>query len=170
MSQRGQVGGFAAMFVTMLIFWFFVSGVADWQHLVAGAAAAFLVTWFWKSLLRRVRDRHDILPYRLVLCPESLPYLIFLIIQIIKANVAVALVVLNPRLPISPVLLRTRTCLRHDLTRVMYAHSITLTPGTVTLSLTGDHLVVHSLTERMSDIEGLEGIERRIVRVERRMG
>ena len=162
--------GFLAMFLTLFIFWLLVSGESDVQHLVAGGLSALLVSWYWRSLLRRVRDRDDILPHQLVFCPLSLGYLFTLLWRILKSNLNVARIVLDPRLPISPVVTRTQTCLKHDLIKVLFAHSITLTPGTLTMSLSGSSLVVHSLTEEAADADELAQIQERLREIERRLG
>ena len=46
------------------------------------------------------------------------------------------------RLPISPRLVRTKASQKTDLARVIYANSITLTPGTVTCAVDGDELTI----------------------------
>lgn len=165
----GDARGPVAMFITLFLFFLLVSGKAETQHLVAGAVSAALITWYWRHLLRGLIHRHDILPYRVILCPNTLPYLIFLLVQIVKANISVAMVVLNPGLPISPMVLRTRTSLKRNLTRVMFAQSITLTPGTLTLNLTDDRLVIHSLTEEAGDYRHLDAAETRLAGIERRL-
>ncbi len=165
-DRRGPV----AMFLTLFGFWLLVSGEADFQHLVAGSLSALLVTLYWRSLLRRARDRDDVLPYRLLSCAYTPVYACYLLVQIVKANINVARIVLSPSLPISPMITRTRTVLRHDLLRVLFAHSITLTPGSLALSLSGDRVVVHSLTTGCGDPKALAGLESRLRRIERRLG
>jgi len=49
-------------------------------------------------------------------------------------------------MPISPGFILLKTKLKRDLTRVFYANSITLTPGTITIDLNGNRLLVHALT------------------------
>ncbi len=68
--------------------------------------------------------------------------------EIIKANYDVAKIVLDPRLPIDPRIVEYRTCLPDDLPRTVFSDSITLTPGTVTVDLEGDLLMVHCLCPR----------------------
>jgi len=164
-EARGPV----AMFLTLYAFFLLLSGKVEVQHLIAGALSAALITWYWRHLLRGISHRRDILPYRVILCRSTLPYLISLLAQIAKANFEVAMVVLNPRLPISPVVLRTRTSLKHDLTRVMFAQSITLTPGTLTLNLNHDRLLIHALTESAGDFRHLDAAETRLQRIEGRI-
>lgn len=67
--------------------------------------------------------------------------------QVVVASLQVAYVVLHPRLPLSPRLLRLRAHYPHTLARLTLANSITLTPGTVTLDVDGDEFLVHALTE-----------------------
>ncbi len=74
-------------------------------------------------------------------------YAPWLIWQIVRANVAVARIILHPRLPIRPQVIRIRASQKTDLGRVIYANSITLTPGTVTIDLQGRDLTVHALTD-----------------------
>jgi multicomponent Na+:H+ antiporter subunit E len=75
-----------------------------------------------------------------------LGYWVWLIIQIVWANVDVARRVLSPSLPISPQMLKVRATQRTELGRVIYANSITLTPGTVSVELEGNEILVHALT------------------------
>lgn len=85
------------------------------------------------------------LPFR---APAYLPWLVW---QIARANVDVARRILTPRLPISPRLVRVRAGQRTDLGRSIYANSITLTPGTVSVELDGDVITVHALTREAAD-------------------
>lgn len=66
--------------------------------------------------------------------------------HIVLANVDVARRILHPKLPIAPRLIRVRVQQRSALGRAIFANSITLTPGTVSVDLEGDHIVVHALT------------------------
>ncbi len=61
--------------------------------------------------------------------------------------------ILDPRLPISPCLIRVKTSQTSDVGRVIYANSITLTPGTISIALEDDEILVHALTR-----EGAEGL------------
>jgi multicomponent Na+:H+ antiporter subunit E len=49
---------------------------------------------------------------------------------------------------INPGVVHFRTRLRSDLARVALTNSITLTPGTITVSLEDDHVIVHWLSAR----------------------
>ena len=73
-------------------------------------------------------------------------FLPFMAAEIVISSVQVAVMVLHPRMPIQPRLIRFRTSLPHPLARLTLATSITLTPGTVTLDVVDDEFLVHALT------------------------
>jgi multicomponent Na+:H+ antiporter subunit E len=73
-------------------------------------------------------------------------YVPWLVWEIVASGLQVAYVVLHPRMPIAPGLVRIRVNLPHTLANLTLANSITLTPGTVTLDVDGDEFLVHALT------------------------
>ncbi len=73
-------------------------------------------------------------------------YLLFLIVQMYGASFRVLWQILRGR--INPGVVHFRTRLRTDIARTALANSITLTPGTITLFLDDDHLIVHWLDSR----------------------
>ena len=95
-------------------------------------------------------------------------YLFLLLSEIIKANVATIRTMVSYEKEPHPVLVHFRTRLQGKLVRVLLANSITLTPGTITVSLKDDELTVHCLDESMS--EGLENssFERLLLKIEGR--
>ncbi len=81
----------------------------------------------------------------------ALWYWPWLVWEIIKANVAVTRQILNPRLPISPTVVRVKATQKSALGRVVYANSITLTPGTVSIDVDGPTISVHALTREAAE-------------------
>lgn len=71
--------------------------------------------------------------------------------EIVKANIDVAKVILSPRMPLGVATITTKGSQRSELGLVIYANSITLTPGTVTLAVEDDILTVHALTTAAAD-------------------
>lgn len=90
-------------------------------------------------------------------------YAFWLLGQIALANLAVARKVLAPR-AIAPTMVRYRTQSGLDLSRVIFANSITLTPGTVTVEIEDDAILVHALDERAVSAEAFAAMERRVMR------
>ena len=82
------------------------------------------------------------------------PYFFVLVWEIIKANIAVARMILNRRIPAQKPLATVEIPLKTGLARMLLANSITLTPGTITVQVDGDRFTVHCLSREM-----LDGIE-----------
>lgn len=83
--------------------------------------------------------------------PSALRYLAMLLKEIVKANVTVMRMVLDRGFEPEPQLVQFDVDLVRDRHRVALANSITLTPGTITVSLDGSHYVVHCLDKSMVD-------------------
>jgi multicomponent Na+:H+ antiporter subunit E len=95
-----------------------------------------------------------------------LRYWPWLSVEIVKSSIDVARRVLSPSMPISPTVFEVRASQRTDMGRVVFANSITLTPGTVTMDVDGDLLRVHALSRESVDYL-LEGeMDRRVTRTE----
>jgi len=77
-------------------------------------------------------------------------YWAWLFWEIIKANFDVAKRIINPRLPISPTLITLKASQTTEFGQVIYANSITLTPGTVSLRVDRDTIEVHALSEELA--------------------
>jgi len=81
-----------------------------------------------------------------LLAKGVLGYFIWLAWQIMKSAWTVTKIILNPRLPISPTMTKVETTQKTSVGINIYANSITLTPGTITVGVEGnDVLVVHAL-------------------------
>ena len=81
------------------------------------------------------------------LIPRLPLYALWLLWEVVKANFDVAKRVLHPRLPIHPMLIKVKSSQRSDLGHVIYANSITLTPGTVSVDVEQDTITVHALSK-----------------------
>ena len=106
----------------------------------------------------RILD-HETAPY--VTAPQTVSYFCWLFIEIIKANIAVVRAVMSPSLEVSPTMTKIPTQQNSDIGRVMFANSITLTPGTVSVSMEDDHILVHALLSEMSAPEDFTDMGKR---------
>ncbi len=146
-------------FFILYAFWIFLSGMFDAVHLFLGAVAALLVTFMSSSLL--FNEESPALRTGAVF--GMLAYLPWLFKEIVVANLQVAYIVLHPRMLelIDPQLIRFRTKLKHPFSRATFAQSITLTPGTVSVSIRDDEFTVFALTNAAA--ESLPGeMEKRV--------
>ena len=151
----------SVLFVGLYGLWLALSGHYTPFLLAIGAACtAFAVA---VALRMDVVDHegHPIhLGYRVPL------YWCWLTIQILLSALAVTRIVLSPRLRIDPVLETVPSSQKSDLGKVIYANSITLTPGTLSTSVTADGIEVHALTRRGMDELKEGGMDRRVTQVE----
>lgn len=97
---------------------------------------------------------------------RTILYMPWLTWEIVKANIDVARVILGPRGAIQPNMMKVDCSQTTELGHVVYANSITLTPGTITVDLVDGKLDVHALTHAARD--GLAGgeMDRRVAKVE----
>tara|TARA_B100001109_G_scaffold214548_1_gene183288 strand:+ start:432 stop:791 length:360 start_codon:yes stop_codon:yes gene_type:complete len=75
-------------------------------------------------------------------------YIFWLFKEIIISNFKVCWLILNPQYKITPIIGETKSELSTDFTTTIYANSITLTPGTITIDINDNVLTVHSLDEK----------------------
>ena len=94
-------------------------------------------------------------------------YVGVLLREIIKANLTIIPKILTVEEEMDPVIVKFRTNLKSDFTRMLLANSITLTPGTITVSLEEDEYTIHCLDTSLS--EGLENsdFEKALMKLEK---
>jgi multicomponent Na+:H+ antiporter subunit E len=127
----------------LLAFWLLLSGHFEPLMLGLGLASIALTVFLVK---RMILIDHESYPFHL---SSKLPgYAVYIMKEIIKANIDVIkqIISLKPT-SITPQLFEVPTSQETDLARVIYANSITLTPGTVTVELTKEKILIHALTE-----------------------
>jgi len=157
------LSGYAGTFLVLWVFWVILLGRRDWASLVLGTGVCALVTLFSKDLAFK---RGEGIPLNLRVIRDGIAYLVNLLVEIVKANIQVAAIVLNPRLPITPTIVRFRSRLRTDLGKMALGNSITLTPGTVTVEAEGETFTVHALTLEVAQAMGDRRLEGRLLEIE----
>lgn len=135
--------------IVLSVAWFLLSGYTKPLLLSLGLASVALTVSL--ALRMEVLD-HESHPMEIT--SGLLIYWLWLIGQIVKSNLSVARHILSPTLKISPQLVHVPTGQRSDIGRAIYANSITLTPGTVSLDVGEDAVEVHALTRE--DARSLE--------------
>ena len=160
-SAQGKMKQAIFLFSLMMGVWLLLSGHYDSRMIGFGVGSSALVVALAAHL--RIVDS-EALPVHLA--PRIVLYLPWLFKEIVVSNLAVARVILDPKLPIRPRVLRVKASQESEIAQVIYANSITLTPGTITLDVRDNHLLVHALTEESA--EGLLSgeMDRRVTRLE----
>jgi multicomponent Na+:H+ antiporter subunit E len=155
-----------ALFLLLMAVWLLNSGHYTALITSFGVGSCLLVVW----LSRRMGIVDDeALPIHLL--PRLPFYLPWIAKEVFKSNLDVARRILSFGRPdVSPRLFDTPTTQHSDLGRVLYANSITLTPGTVSLRVHGEQITVHAIADEVAD-ELLEGeMDRRVTRFEGELG
>ena len=152
------------MFLLFFLVWIIFNGAITTEICIFGVVVAFLMFGFVCKFMDYSWRKEKLLIQR---SGYFLLYLGNLLIEIVRANVSVCHFVLSDRDEIHPVMVSFHTTLKSGLARVILTNSITLTPGTITVSLQGDEVIVHcldrSLAEGMEDssfVKMLEHMER----------
>ncbi|TDC63731.1 cation transporter [Actinomadura sp. GC306] len=123
-------------------FWLMMSGHYTWLLLTLGALSVALVLWVVGRM--RVADDES-LPLRMV--PRLPLYLLWLVGQIMLSALSVLRLVWSPRTAVKPAFGTVPAGDMREVAKVVYANSITLTPGTLAVSFSDSDIEVHSLQE-----------------------
>ncbi len=147
--------------LVLFCLWLLLSGFFVTLLLSLGVVSVAFVVW--------IAHRMDVIDHEghpIHLTRRALFYWPWLIVEIIKANIDVAGAIVRRRMPINPSVIEVKATQETELGQVIYANSITLTPGTVTIDIDKDIMIVHALTR--SAAEDLESghMDRRVTALE----
>ena len=132
--------------LSLTAFWLLMSGIYTPLILFLGAISVIFVLY-----LTRRMDALDEDVFEFKLKGKHFSYWSWLAKEIFKANIDVSKVILSPKMNLSPRLVRVPLSQSNELATVIYANSITLTPGTVSVDIEGDEIIVHALTQELMD-------------------
>ena len=135
----------AFIFLSYLFIWMIFSEKISIETWLIGIMIVALTMLMNKSLLPKKKSRFH---FKVIL--YGIRYFLLLMREIVLANIHVALLVLSPTPKISPVFIHYSTILRSDFYKMVFANSITLTPGTISITLNQDALCIHCLTEKFA--------------------
>lgn len=136
------------MFVLFFLIWVIFNGQLTAEIAAFGVVIAGVMYWF----LCRFFDyspRYDL--FLLRKAPLLLHYFFTLVVEILKANLTVFKMIYTAEYELEPAVVHFKTDLRSTFARVLLANSITLTPGTITVALTGNEYTVHCLDKELAE-------------------
>lgn len=136
------------MYIVFLAMWIIFNGNLTLEIFLFGLVIAALMYAFICAFMD-YSIKKDLRFFKKSL--RILQYIVVLIWEIVKANAAVMRMILSPKFKNEPVIVRFRTDLKSKTARVLLANSITLTPGTITVSLEEDEYVVHCLDKSLAE-------------------
>lgn len=147
---------FIGLLFALVAFWLGLSG--HYTPLILSLGAASIAITLILAYRLDILDREGAPHFRVF---SFILYVPWLVGEIIKANIKVIRACLKADLDINPALVKVKTNCKSDLAIVTFANSITLTPGTVTVEIEGDMLLVHGLYEEDAAPENFEEMDRR---------
>lgn len=146
---------------TLSALWLLNSGFYTPLILGLGFVSVLLVTWLVHRM--DVVD-HESQPTHFTL--RIFPYYAWLLWQIVLSNLTLIKCIWVGNKSINPCVAYLPSSQKTDLGRVVYANSITLTPGTVTIDVQGERLLIHALLSESVDQLKDGEMDRRVTRVE----
>ena len=157
LRQNAAVKAFVLTLVLGALWWL-LSGLAKPVVLALGLASILLVVAIvWRL---DILDNEGV-PLNIRI-RRMIAYSFWLLVEILKADWAVTKIILSPEMRLSQRIIRVPATTRTDLGKVVYANSITLTPGTVTVETEGDTFVVHALSDEAADLDALTQMNERV--------
>ena len=151
------------MLIILFAFWLVLNGRVTAEIAVTGAVLSGLIYLFiWRFMGYSPRRERRF--FRAL--PRFAAYLCWLVGEVFRSGWAVMRLVWNPAVRPEPQLDSFDTVLRSDAAKTALADSITLTPGTVTVSVREGTFLVHALDTDFADGLHGSGMERRLARVE----
>ncbi len=161
--RTSSLKAFILTFLLSFSTWIVLSGKFDAFHLILGVISSIIVALISSDLLFPEEATENIFSNFI----KFIRYIPWLLYQIFLANLHVLYLSLHPRLLeiINPRVVKFRSILTKDLALVTLANSITLTPGTITLSVSRDReFKVHAIDDKSAS--GLPGqMERRVAEI-----
>ena len=150
-------------YVLLMGFWLILSPNHTSQAVVSGLALSGFVAYYSRDIWFSPEE----MPlYTLKHFRNMVRFFGILLVEIVKANIDVAKIVLNPTMPINPQFVIVPMMLKNDVNKVIYGNSVTLTPGTLTVEIKNDYFVIHALTNEAAYAMKGSFIEKWILRQE----
>lgn len=134
------------MFIIFFVLWIIFNGQLTLEIALFGLALAAVMTWFICKFLG-YKIQTEYLVFRM--SGYFLRYFLVLFVEIMKANWVVVRLIFMSKNDLQPALVSFKAPVKSKAARIMLANSITLTPGTITVSLEDDEYTVHCLDKEL---------------------
>jgi len=145
-----------SLWALCLALWFLLSGHTAPLLLGLGVLSAAITVFI--ALRMEIIDHES---HPLALSHKLVPYWFWLAGQTVRAALKVSRIVLSRRPQIDSVVGNIPTGERSDIGRAIFANSITLTPGTVTLNVWEQHIEVYAIShENLKELQRGEMLRR----------
>lgn len=154
------------MYVALFILWIIFNGRFTPEVAVIGLIVSAVIFFFMCTFMDYSIRKEKIL-YMLI--PWLIRYFFILLTEIVKANMATARFVLNPKIEVEPRIVTFKPDIRSGFLKAVLANSITLTPGTITINIEDGVYTVHCLDLELATDIGESVFVREIMKAQNMM-
>lgn len=137
-NTTNPLAAYAGLSLTLFLLWLLLTASLDPYELLLGAVVSIIAAIATPRL-----DIFYGFKFTFYTPVALLRYLLHFFIALAKSNIDLARRLLSPSLPLNPEVVEVETRLESRLGKLLLANSITLTPGTLTVDIMGDRLLVH---------------------------
>jgi multicomponent Na+:H+ antiporter subunit E len=148
-SKPSRVNKYILTLVSLFILWVLLTSTLAWEELTTGLIFSAIIAIFGYSYFTRGG------PSRIT-AKGIFYFLLYIPVffwEMIKANFDVAYRVVHPKMPIRPGIIQIKTSLKPDIAKLILGNSITLTPGTLTIEIVKDNLLIHWINVKTEDVD-----------------
>jgi multicomponent Na+:H+ antiporter subunit E len=129
----------------LLVFWIAVSGKVQLHEILLAVVVILFVMHLIYKLITNIFEEPAFSSSKFEKPALLAAYIYYITRDIVTANLHVAKIILSPGIRIKPGMLKYRHGFVKKFTSFLYANSITLTPGTLTIKMDDENIMVHAL-------------------------
>jgi len=130
------------MTVILFIFWLVMAEFASLSEWWVGLLASIIVVVFLRQALI---TKEEVSPFKLFQIKYFILFFFAWLKDLWVANIEVAKIVLQKKMPIEPAFYTVKQPLKRPLNQTIFANAITLTPGTLTVDFDDETMLIHGL-------------------------
>ena len=137
--------------------WLLWSGHYAALPVAFGAASVILTVTLSHRL--KVLDREG---FPVSVFIRTIAFVPWLLYQVLRANLIVVKMIVSPRLKLAPQIVSVISTQRTEVGKAIHANAITLTPGTISLDVRGQRILVHALDQKTAADPADRELNRRV--------
>ena len=149
--------------IFLALLWLLMSGLYKTLILSFGVISIILVMFFTQRMAEK--DGYELKSELNAF--KTVKYFGWLFIEVVKSNLEVSKILLSQTIEINQKFINTPVSQKSDLAKVLFANSITLTPGTVTVETEDKNFVVHALNVTDGSLDELKQMNEKVTHIER---
>ena len=153
--MKNQLKSYSYYFILLFLFWIILSLQLTLEIAAVGTVIVLMIMLYSKNILFTAEETSLFSLKKILL---FMKFILILLTEILKSNIQVAKIVLSPSLPIDPSFIKVKRTFEKDFDKVIYANSVTLASGALTVDVDDEGFLIHALTK-----EAAEGLEDSII-------